>query len=131
MSDLSDAAADALPPDGPIVPEAPAAGPVERRIPPRNARIQPFLEILLCSSVPTQLAIGGLLRAFGWAAADATGSLSLRFVLVLSLSDTAVLIALMVFLLRLHGESSAALWLGHRPLGREAVAGLLTVPVLF
>ena len=88
-------------------------------------------EILLCSSVPTQLAIGGLLRAVGWAPADAAGRLSLRFVFALSLADTGVLIVLMLLLMRAHGESALHLWMGPRPIGREVVIGLLTAPLLF
>src|SRR5207253_4694053 len=51
-------------------------------------RVTAALEILLCSSVPTQLTIGVLLRAFGIRATDAAGRLSLTFVVTLSLSDT-------------------------------------------
>jgi len=96
-----------------------------------NGRAQALFEVLLCSSVPTQLAIGAILHLVGWAATDPTGQMSLRFVVTLSLVDTALLISLMALLLRLHGESSAALWLGIRPAGREALAGMATAPVLF
>ncbi len=57
------------------------------------------------------------------------GQLSLTFVLVLSLVDTAVLIALMVVLARAHGDSPWLLWRGRRPLMREIALGLLLVPV--
>jgi membrane protease YdiL (CAAX protease family) len=85
----------------------------------------------LCSSVPTQLAIGALLRAAGWASADASGRLSLPFVFVLSLADTVVLIVIMVLLMRAHGESAIRLWIGDRPVAREVIVGLLTVPLVF
>ena len=94
-------------------------------------RVIAILEILLCSSIPTQLAIGALLRAAGWVPADASGRLSLPFVFVLSLADTAVLVVLMVLLMRAHGESAIRLWIGNRPVAREVMAGLLTVPVVF
>jgi membrane protease YdiL (CAAX protease family) len=62
---------------------------------------------------------------------DAGGQLSLPFVLVLSIGDTVLLIALMVFLTRAHGESASELWLGRRPILREVGRGLLLVPVVF
>src|SRR5262245_12541029 len=70
------------------------------------------LEILLCSSVPTQIAIGALLRAAGIASQDAAGRLTLTFVLTLSLTDTALLITMMVLLMRVHGETARTVWFG-------------------
>ena len=93
-------------------------------------RFTALLEVLLCSSIPTQVAIGLLLRAVGVTPVDAAGNYSFTFVLALSLIDTVLLIALMVFLMRAHGERAAALWLGARPVGRELLYGLMTVPVV-
>ena len=98
--------------------------------PARLDRLTAIAEVLLCSSVPTQLAIGALLRLAGWQPADANGNFSLPFVLTLSLADTFLLIVLMVLLMRAHGESASALWIGSRPLKREVLYGLLTVPVV-
>ena len=94
-------------------------------------RFRAVAEIILCSSVPTQLALGALLRVAGMEPLDAAGRLSLPFVLVLSVGDTLLLIALMVFLTRAHGESASELWLGKRPLLREVGHGLLLIPVVF
>lgn len=94
-------------------------------------RLIAFGEILLCSSVPTQFAIGALLTASGFSPLDHTGQLSLPFVLTLSLADTVVLIALMVMLMRAHGESATDLWVGERPLKREAGIGVLLIPLVF
>ena len=88
-------------------------------------------EILACSSVPTQFLISYLLPFAGLPATDAAGQLSLPFVLVLSLTDTCVLIALMVAFTRMHRESVRELWIGHRPPGREALVGVLLVPPIF
>src|SRR5439155_12185276 len=60
------------------------------------ARLVAIAEIVLCSSVPTQLLITGLLRAAGWSPLDPSGQLSFSFVVALSVVDTFVLIALMV-----------------------------------
>jgi membrane protease YdiL (CAAX protease family) len=98
---------------------------------PLRHRLIALGEILLCSSVPTQFAIGALLTAAGWAPLDGAGQLSLPFVLTLSLADTLVLIVLMVLLMRAHGESATELWLGERSLKKEALFGLLLIPAVF
>lgn len=90
-----------------------------------------LVEILLCSSVPTQLLIASLLRTAGWMPLDETGQLSLPFVLALSVADTLLLVGLMVALTRAHGQRVADLWLGGRPIRREAVYGALLIPVVF
>ena len=88
-------------------------------------------EIVACSSVPTQFLISYLLPLLGLPATDATGQLSLPFVLALSLTDTCVLIALMIAFTRMHGESVRELWIGDRPPGREVLLGILLVPLIF
>jgi membrane protease YdiL (CAAX protease family) len=95
-----------------------------------DERLRAFAEVILCSSVPTQLLIGGVLGLLGWQAMDAGGAFSFRYVLVLSLVDTVLLIALMVWLTRAHGERPSRLWLGERPIFREAVHGLLMAPLI-
>ena len=94
-------------------------------------RATAVLEILLCSSIPTQLAIGALLRLMGIPSTDAAGHLSLTFVLMLSLADTAVLIVMMVFFMHVHGETAHATWFGMTHPVREALVGLATVPLVF
>lgn len=94
-------------------------------------RIVAAAEILLCSSVPTQVVLGALLRLGGLAPMDSQGQLSLSFVLILSVADTLLLVALMVALTRAHGDSVATLWLGHRPVRREALVGAVLIPVVF
>jgi membrane protease YdiL (CAAX protease family) len=86
----------------------------------------------LCSSLPTQLLISWLLARAGFSPLRANGQLVLGFVATLSLLDTAVLVALMVFFLRRRGEQPSRLWLGRTvPLYREALTGLLHVPLVF
>jgi membrane protease YdiL (CAAX protease family) len=116
-------APDAPPPDSP--PRHP------RELHPLRPKLTAVAEILLCSSVPTQFAIGALLAAAGWSPLDGSGRLSLRFVLALSLADTLLLVALMIGLTRARGESVAGLWIGRRPIPREAALGLLLIPVVF
>jgi membrane protease YdiL (CAAX protease family) len=94
-------------------------------------RATAVLEILLCSSIPTQLAIGALLRLAGIPSTDAAGHLSLTFVLTLSLADTTLLIVMMVFFMHVHGETARATWFGGSHGIREALIGLATVPLVF
>ena len=96
-----------------------------------DPRIVAFAEVLLCSSVPTQLLIGSLLGMAGWLPLDDTGQLSLAFVLVLSVADTLLLIGLMVALTRAHGERVSDLWLGRRRVMSEALYGARLIPVVF
>jgi len=96
-----------------------------------SPRIAAIAEIIVCSSVPTQLLIASLLRMAGWLPIDESGQLSLAFVVTLSAADTIILIGLMVILTIARGERVSDLWLGRRPLGREASIGALLVPVVF
>jgi membrane protease YdiL (CAAX protease family) len=112
------------------------AGTVQTELHPiRPARWQErataALEVLLCSSLPTQLLVATVLAAFGLAAQTDDARLSSTFVLLLSLGDSVLLIGLMLVLLRAHGESPVALWRGTRPLLREAALGLYLVPLVF
>lgn len=95
-----------------------------------DERLRALAEVILCSSVPTQLAIGGVLALLGWQATEAGGGLSFRYVFVLSIVDTILLIGLMVALTRAHGERPSKLWLGDRPVFREALHGLLMAPLI-
>ena len=96
-----------------------------------TSKMTAFAEILLCSSVPTQLLIGSVLGVAGWTPLDDAGRLSLPFVVTLSIADTVLLIGLMVALTIAHGEQVSELWLGRRRVVGEAARGLLLVPVVF
>ncbi len=102
--------------------------PLPQQLTAWQQRLLALLEVLLCSSLPTQLLIASILGAIG-VAPRIGDQLSLTFVFVLSLTDTAVLIALMVALTRAHGDSPWLLWRGRAPLAREIVVGLMLVPV--
>lgn len=104
----------------------PAAPPISQG----HGRLVALLEVLLCSSVPTQLLLSGVLAAVGVVPRTATGQLSAPFVVALSLGDTVVLITLMIVLSRLHGQSAWQLWRGQRPAGREALIGLTIAPLV-
>ncbi len=90
-----------------------------------------IFEIVLCSSVPTQLALGFLLSLGGWSPTTANGALSLPYVMTLSLADTLLLIVLMVALLHAHGEDATSLWIGQRSVRREVLIGVALIPGIF
>jgi uncharacterized protein len=94
-------------------------------------RIIALLEILACSGLPTQLAIGAALAAVGIRPYDARGNLVTTYVFALSLLDAAAMLALVWWFLRVHGERFRNVLLGARPSGPEALHGLLQVPVVF
>ena len=96
-----------------------------------HTKIVALAEVLLCSGVPTQLLVGALLGIAGWLPLDDAGQLSLAFVLLLSVTDTLLLIGLMVALTRAHSESVAELWLGRRRVLSEALYGARLIPVVF
>ena len=108
--------------------DAPRNGAAETR---GRQRAVALAEVLLCSSVPTQVVLGVLLRSGGVSPFTPAGDLSLPFVVVLSVADTALLVGLMVFLTWSHGESVKDLWLGRRPIRGEVSHGLLLVPAVF
>lgn len=86
--------------------------------------------MLLCSSYPTQLVLAGLLLRLGLGGA-VDGSLSLTFVAIVSLADTAIVVGLMLWFLRSSGQTPARLWIGSRPIVSELVRGLLASPLVF
>ena len=94
-------------------------------------RVMALAEVVLCSSLPTQIVIGQLLAAAGLDPRGANGQLSPPFAFALLLLDSIVLIALMVILTRAHRESVRELWLGNRPIVPEIGLGLALVPLVF
>ena len=82
-----------------------------------------LIEVLICADLFTQRAIGGTLAAFGYQAL-VNGRLNLVYVVILSLTDAILLIALILLILRTHGERPSEVLFGRRPIGRELVAGL-------
>ena len=94
-------------------------------------RVIAAVEVLLCSSLPTQIVIGQLLAAIGLDPRTDSGQLSPPFAFALLLIDSVVLTTLMVILTRAHRESPRALWLGDRSIVREFGLGLVLVPLVF
>lgn len=106
--------------------EVPAA--VER---PPQPRWLALFEILLVSGVPTQVMVAALLYVgFGMSPQD-DGRLSLTFFATLSLIDTLLVAGLIRTFLVATGERPRDVFVGTRPVWREAGLGLLLVPAVF
>ena len=98
---------------------------------PWRLRTAAAVEVVVCSGLPTQLAIAAVLAAAGFRPFDAAGRLSSSYVFILSLADAVVLLGLVWWFLRLHGERPVAVLLGGRPVVREGLLGILQVPFVF
>ncbi len=88
-------------------------------------------EVVVCSGLPTQFLLQNLAVVAGMNPWQAANVPAFAFVVVTQMADAVLLIALMVTLMRAHGESPRALWLGARPAGREGVIGLALIPLVF
>ncbi len=86
--------------------------------------------MVLCSGFLSQLALSIAVQGVGIGHEDGSGRLSLPFVAAVSLSDTVLVVALMVWFTRRRGERPSTLWLGRRPVLPEARLGLLSAPFL-
>ena len=101
------------------------AGPVPEPIWYR--RVRAFVEILLCSGLPTQVLVAQALALGGLQPFGPGGALDPTWVFLLALIDTVLIVTLAVFLLRANGESPAAIFLGGRPPVREAIVGVALI----
>jgi uncharacterized protein len=99
-----------------------------RRILPVE-RLSAFIEVLLCSGLPTQLLLIGALSAIGMRPRLEDGGWSPAFVIVMSLLDMVLVLGLIFLFLRAHREPVIGFLLGPRRARREAVLGLALVPV--
>lgn len=93
-----------------------------------SERLGALFEVVLCSDLPTQLLLMQVLALIGVRPFVEGGQLSMTYVAVLSLSDTALLVAIMLWLLSRHGERPHDVFIGPRSIGRELRLGVLLVP---
>jgi membrane protease YdiL (CAAX protease family) len=98
---------------------------------PIGERLVALLEVLICSDFPTQLALSATFAALGFAPFGPNGELRVTYVAALSFLDTILLVGLILFFLRAHGERPFDVLLGSRPIGGEIRYGIpLTFVVL-
>lgn len=110
-------------------PEVPADGPAGPTVLPVQ-RVGAFIEIILCSGFPTQIILLGVLTSLGLEMQTEAGRLSPSFVAILSLADAVLVTALVFFFINAHRESAREILLGRRPIFREALVGIILMPVL-
>jgi membrane protease YdiL (CAAX protease family) len=91
-------------------------------------RVYAAIEVAVCSGFPTQLVLAYILTQAGFA--PSRGQLSIGFVATLLLLDAVIVVGLVLSLFRVHGEDPHAVFLGQRPILKEALIGLpLTIAV--
>lgn len=90
---------------------------------PSGGRAAALLEILMCSGYPTQIALAWMFASLGYGPLVGQ-ELSVRYVALLSLTDTLLLLALIALFLSARGERARDVFLGARSPWREALAGL-------
>src|SRR4029077_10657627 len=98
---------------------------------PFIGRVVALIEVLICSDVLTQYAIGGTLLALGYPAKLPNGQLNVGYVAALSLGDAVLLVGLILLLLYAHGERPRDVLFGRRPFVAEGLLGLLLIPIAF
>ena len=104
--------------------------PIVRSPSSRHQRLTALVEVMLCSGYPTQLLLIAVLTVMGLAAIDESGTLSLRYIFLLSMADTVLLLGLIFYFLRRHQEHPAEVFLGARPHRPEVRLGLVLTPVV-
>jgi membrane protease YdiL (CAAX protease family) len=103
---------------------------VERPAPTLPERLVALLEVVICSDFPTQIALGATFAAFGLIPLDASMT-QIHYVALLLITDTVLLIGLVLLFLKAHGERPSEVLFGGRPWGREALFALpLTIGAL-
>jgi membrane protease YdiL (CAAX protease family) len=112
-------------PASPIIEPAPTA-----RILPIE-RAAAALEVILCSGFPTQILIITFMTLIGMKVRLPDGKLSPSFVFTLTLLDTLLLVALVVFFIRAHRESVRDQLFGRVRQWREVLFGLALIPASF
>jgi membrane protease YdiL (CAAX protease family) len=88
---------------------------------------RPTLEVVLCSDVPTQLALSALFLHLGFRPFRPEGDFDIHYVAPLLLTDTLLLVGLILLLLRSHGERAADVFFGRRPWLPELRAAIFMV----
>jgi membrane protease YdiL (CAAX protease family) len=103
---------------------------VQPRHPLAVARVSAIAEILLCSGIPSQLALAYMFTLAGFSPMVG-GKLSFAYIATLLLLDATLLIALIFWLIRRRGEHPRDVFLGQRPAGSEVQLGVWLTAVVF
>ena len=95
----------------------------EPPLPTSGGRTAALLEIFICSDYPTQIALAWIFAALGYGPL-AGQPLSVRYVALLSLTDTILLLGLIAMFVSARRERARDVFLGTRSPWREALIGL-------
>lgn len=95
-----------------------------------SARASAIVEIVLCSGVPSQLALAYMFALAGFTPMGG-GRLSFGYITTLLLVDAMLMIGLIFWFLRRHGENPRDVLLGSRPIGREILIGIPMTAMVF
>jgi membrane protease YdiL (CAAX protease family) len=90
-----------------------------------------LVQIILCSGLPTQLALQFVLTAVGIEAPTTTKEWSLGYVAGVLVADTALVVGLILLFLRASGETPRNVFLGRRSVAWEWSVGISLVPAAF
>ena len=115
----------AQPPDN----AAPAVAVPRRTLPVE--RIGAFIEVLLCSGLPTQILVLGMLMGLGMQPRTADGGWSPPFMIAMALLDMVLVLSLVYLFLRAHREPVRDFILGPRRALTEVLLGLALIPAAF
>ena len=96
----------------------------------RNQQWTALFEVVVCCGFPTQLLLVGILAMLGIAATDTSGTLSIGYIFLLSISDTILLLFLIFYFLRQHQENPVEIFLGRRQFRGEFLFGLMLTPFI-
>ena len=107
----------------PPIGAAPRILPIERAV--------AALEVILCSGFPTQVVIIVLLASMGMRPRLENGAFNPPFLFALTLLDTVLLTSLIALFFRAHRESFARELFAARPSFREALYGIVLIPISF
>ena len=110
-------------------PEAELPAPAPATLP--GERVLAFIEVILCSGFPTQLLLVGILASFGMRGQTAEGAIAPHFLFTVSILDAVLVIGLIIFLLRSHGESVRDVLIGRVRVLREVMFGFALIPIVF
>jgi uncharacterized protein len=97
---------------------------------PATARASAVIEILLCSGIPSQLALAYMFTLAGFTPL-VEGQLSFAYISTLLLLDATLLIGLIFWFLRRGGERPRDVFLGGRQIGTEIKLGVGLTAVVF
>ena len=111
-------------------PTASPKRPADVAAPSQLRRPIALIEVIICSGFPSQLALAVLLGILGLRAVNQAGELSFAYVVTLSLTDTAVLIACIFYFLGLHHEPVLQFFLGPRTRRLEVALGVALTPLM-